>query len=433
MTNNVQQKLLNFQLEKTSDILTSKSGLSLFYEAARCFGIPECLNFNLPSPGSNRGLKPAEYVMPLVLMFCGGGRTLEDIREIERDKGLRKLCGFSKIPSPDAIGQWIRKENHLIGLKKVNEFLAEQIICKSGRNNFTLDTDATLIETEKDCAKMTYKGFRAFSSLISFISDLDLCLANDYRNGNEHAGTGVEEQIIYSDELLKKNGKKLKYFRSDSAGYKAEVINICEERGIIFTITADQDSAVKSLIGKASRNSWRVLYDEEDHYTGREYTTAIHTMNQTKKAFTLIVQRWINPQMDLFQPDDYCYYVIATSDYDKKPEEIIRFQNRRGNSENYNKELKNGFGMDSPPSRELKANAVYSEMEVLAYNLAIAVKRLFLGGDWVTKTIATLRWQLIFVAGKIVEHGRKLFLKISDCYFELFNDLRQKIYLFSTV
>lgn len=431
MSNNVQQKLLNFQLEKTSDILTSKSGLSIFYEAAQCFGIPECLNFHLPLPQSNRGLKPAEYVMPLVLMFCGGGRTMEDIREIERDKGLRKLCNFSKIPSPDAIGQWIRKEKHLIGLKKVNEFLAEQIINRSGLDNFTLDTDATLVETEKDCAEMTYKGFTAFSSLVSFIADLDLCLANDYRNGNEHAGTGVEEQIIYSDELLKKNGKKLKYFRSDSGGYKSEVINICEERGI-FTITADQDSAVKALIDKAPRNSWQVLYDEEGHYTGREYTTAIHTMNQTKKAFTLIIQRWINPQINLFQSDEYRYYVIASNDYDKKPEEIIRFHNWRSNSENYNKELKNGFGMDCPPSRELKANAVYSELEILAYNLTIAVKRLFLGGNWVTKTIATLRWQLIFVAGKIVEHGRKLFLKISSCYFELFNNLRQKIYLFSS-
>jgi hypothetical protein len=38
------------------------------------------------------------------------------------------------------------------------------------------------------------------------------------------------------------------------------------------------------------------------------------------------------------------------------------------------------------------------------------VKRIILGSAWVTKTISTLRWQLIFIAGKIVRHGRQLSL-----------------------
>ncbi|MBU0502680.1 MAG: transposase [bacterium] len=68
-------------------------------------------------------------------------------------------------------------------------------------------------------------------------------------------------------------------------------------------------------------------------------------------------------------------------------------------------------------------------MGVLAYNLSIAVKRLFLEESWQTKTIATLRWQLIFIAGKVVEHGRQLFLKVADIYFELLQSIREKIRL----
>ena len=154
-------------------------------------------------------------------------------------------------------------------------------------------------------------------------------------------------------------------------------------------------------------------------------------MEKTKEPFTLIVQRWEDPQQKLFEKNPYHYYVIATNDFEResRPDEIIRFHNKRGNAENYNKEIKSGFGMDYAPSQELSANAVYFEIGVLAYNLTIAVKRFFLGENWYTKTIATLRWQLIFIAGKVIEHGRQLFLKVADNYFELLKNIREKIRL----
>ncbi len=143
-------------------------------------------------------------------MFCGDGKELEDIREIKIDKGLRKLCEFKNVPSADAIGQGIRKEGNLEGLRKVKEDFIKQVIALSGKNNFTVDTDATFIET--------------------------------------------------------------------------------------------------------------------------------------KKAFTLLVQRWVNKQPDLFEQDYWRYHVIATNDYKRKSAEIICFHNKRDNSENYNKEIKNDFG-----------------------------------------------------------------------------------------
>lgn len=429
MKTNIQQKLLDFQLQKTSDVLTSKSGLSIFYEAALALGTVKAIEKNLPQPKSNRGLKPAEYVMPLALMFCGGGRAMEDIREIELDKGLRKICGLRKIPGADAIGKWLRKTDNLAGLKTTNEQLAAEIIRRAGKDNFTLDTDATLIETEKECAEMNYKGFTAFSALLSFLADLDLCVAANYRNGAVHAGVGTKGQLEYADDLLKSLGKKLKYFRSDSAGYSADVFNTCFARSIIFTITADQDAAVKAAIRRIKNAEWRKLYDESGRDTGREYATAVHCLEKTKEPFTLIIQRWQDTQQQLFEKNQYHHYVIATNDFEreKTAAEIIFHHNRRGNAENYNKEIKSGFGMDYAPSQELAANAVYFEIGVLAYNLAVAVKKLFLEESWSKKTIATLRWQLIFIAGKVVEHGRQLFLKVEEFYFELLMNIRQKI------
>jgi hypothetical protein len=66
---------------------------------------------------------------------------------------------------------------------------------------------------------------------------------------------------------------------------------------------------------------------------------------------------------------------------------------------------------------------------LLAHNLAVAVKRLVLGGDWVPRTIATLRWRLIEIAGKVVRHGRRLILRVGSSHFELFRTVRRQIEL----
>ncbi len=205
---------------------------------------------------------------------------------------------------------------------------------------------------------MCYKGFRAFAPLFSFLAELGLCVASDFRNGDVPAGVGVERQLTYAHRLLTSLGKRLRYFRSDSAGYQAEVINTCHKLGVKFTITADRDAAVKAIIKRVARESgWIRLFDQDGERTDREYKTAVHCMEKTE-AFTLVIQRRPNPKPDLFQPEPYRYYVIATSDYERNSQEIIWFHNGRGNAENYNKEIKSGFGMDYMPCQSIRANTV---------------------------------------------------------------------------
>jgi len=214
------QERLDFQLESTPDTITSRAGLALLQEAALALGVRRSIKENLPRPGSGNGLQPDAYVLPLVLMLCGGGRTLEDIREIEMDEGLRQLCGFARLPGADAIGQWLRKPGQLEGLKPVNEFQERQVIVRSDANDFTMDVDATMVETKKQCADMTYLGCRAFQALLSFIAELDLCVACDYRQGSVSAGVGVKEQLLAVHELLASCGKRLRYLRSnEKAGH----------------------------------------------------------------------------------------------------------------------------------------------------------------------------------------------------------------------
>ena len=128
-------------------------------------------------------------------------------------------------------------------------------------------------------------------------------------------------------------GKRIGYYRSDSAAYQAGVINHCFEDKVLFTITADQDKAVKEAIKAIRKEEWR------RHERDREIAETVHSMNGTKEAFRLIVQRWPKVQGELFNPAPYCYHAIATN-REEPAAEVVSIHNQRGQVENFIKELK---------------------------------------------------------------------------------------------
>ena len=119
----IKQSVLPFKLEMTKDLITSHAGLALFGEFAVGLGLNKALDRHLPGPGSGAGYLASEHVFPLVLMLNGGGRTLEDSREIRVDVGLREILPLKRMPSADATGDWLRRSGNnggLEGLGKVN-------------------------------------------------------------------------------------------------------------------------------------------------------------------------------------------------------------------------------------------------------------------------------------------------------------------------
>ena len=102
------------------------------------------------------------------------------------------------------------------------------------------------------------------------------------------------------------------------------------------------------------------------------------------------------------------------------------------NSENYNKEVKNGFNCKYAPSHEFEMNRGYFLLGILAYNMVQIMKLFYLGEAAIKWTIKTLRYKFVNVCGKIIKTGRQYFCKIinvTDSVFELFeNCLAELVY-----
>ena len=171
-------------------------------------------------------------------MLNGGGRTLEDIREIRDDVGLREVLQMKRMPSADATGDWLRrsgKNGGLEGLDKVRRRVLKRTFKHEKRKGYTLDIDATGIEAEKESAKMTYKGYTGYMPMVGHLAENGLIVGDEFREGNDSPGARNLDFLKYCERQMPK-GKKIKAFRADSAAYQASVINHCQGNGIKFAI-----------------------------------------------------------------------------------------------------------------------------------------------------------------------------------------------------
>ena len=240
----IKQTVLPFKLEETNDLITAHAGLALFGEFAVGLGLLDALDKQMPAPGSAAGYRASEHVMPLILMLNGGGRSLEDLRQIRDDSGLREVLGLQRMPSSDATGDWLRRNGAntgLEGLGKVNRRALKRGLKYDGQKAYTLDIDATGIEAEKDSAKMTYKGYTGYMPMVGHLAENGLVIGDEFREGNASPGARNLEFIKYCEQQLPR-GKSIKAFRADSASYQASIINYCHDNGIKFAIGADLDA-----------------------------------------------------------------------------------------------------------------------------------------------------------------------------------------------
>jgi hypothetical protein len=67
-----------------------------------------------------------------------------------------------------------------------------------------------------------------------------------------------------------------------------------------------------------------------------------------------------------------------------------------------------------------------SELACCIEHLYLGFRTAALGRVWVRKQIQTVRWRLFQTAGKIVRHGRQVFLKINAAMLDVFTAIRER-------
>jgi len=419
----------HIKFEHSTELITDKTGLLLVDEFWKKFNLNDMIDNAFGKPGSNRGIMASKYVRTLVELIIDGGTHLEDVRKLEADTAYKKLIGIKSYPTSDAIGDWLRRQGELGGEKKMWHIIS-QLLKMNKDKELILDVDATLIQSDKGDGKKSYEGIVGYHPLLGMTVENGLCIGSRFRFGNEYAGADL---LGFIKECNRNIGNRVKIVRSDSAGYNHEIINYCDEVGKYFIITADRDNSVMEAVNKIERSQWVWGKNEDGSKAKWQIAETSHTMNETKKAFRLVIKRRkIIGQLGLFNQDGYSYWMLVTNLPEEKysSNDIILFQHDRGEMERLIGEFKNHFNMEHMPCGQLTANSVYFTIGVLAYNIIQLIKEISLDKEWLKRSIRSIRYNIIHLPSKIISSSRYLVSKIVcakelfECFVFAYNRLR---------
>ena len=413
----IAKTVLPFKLAVTDETLTPFAGLALFGEFLQAIGLEREVGAAFPAPGSAKGYRAWEHVQPLLLMLHGGGRALEDLRKIAADRGLLQLLGVRRTPSPDATGDWLRRQGlgGVAAVQRVNRILLKRALGGEGRAFYTLDMDATGIEADKAQAQWTYKHFKGYMPMTGHLAENGLVVAHEFREGNVSPNSRNLEFYRMCQQAMPP-GKRITAFRADSASYQGELLDRLQSDGVRYAVGGHADAATMEAIRSIPETAWRP-------YRDGFVAETVHTMNTMKTAFRLIVFKRLR-QGSLFPEEGPRYHVVA-SNREETAEQTLDWYHQRGeHSENRIKELKLDFGMERMPCGQFQANALFFAVGVLAYNLFKLFVRTVLPASWRTRRASRLRYALYAVAGKVVRTGGQILLRVSLQAYEMFTSVR---------
>ena len=489
-----------YEEERTDAGMTALAGLPIYLDLASVLGIGDCIGAHLHVRESGQGWTDEQAVLSLILLNLAGGDCVDDIKILEKDEGFCKVLGrvetkglsrkerramerrwrkerHRSVPSPSALFRYLeafhdveeeRKREagkalipapneHLQGLRKANRDLVASIQKCHPEKEATLDTDATLVETQKKEALFSYQGYKAYQPFNVWWAEQGLVLHTEFRDGNVPAGYEQLRVVQEALEMLPEGVTKV-YLRSDTAGYQHDLLRYCETGQdkrfgrIEFALGVDVTKEFKRGVAEVEESEWKPLYKEvkgERIKTKIEWAEVCFVPNAISRSKKDPDYRYLATRELLEQPElpgmekqvelpfptmtmekkRYKIFGIVTN-RDLEGGELINWLHKRcGKSEEAHSMMKEDFAGGKLPSSAFGENAAWWWIMILAFNLNAAMKRLVLEGSWVSRRMKAIRFSLIGLPGRVVEHARGLIVRLVKSHpsLEVLVKARQRI------
>lgn len=408
----IARHLHRLQVEKGALSVTSYAGLPLLTELAHQTGVIKALD-DITGLWRRQGeYQTSDYVISLALTLIAGGEGLDDTRLLRADEGLRRLV-LADMPAANSHGRFLRRFTHrtIHHLGRAATGLALKNLPADGP--ITVDIDASLIESDKKAAKTTYKGFDGYNPVLAWLAEADVFVGGVFRDGNASPQCHLLSLLRYCGGCLPP-GREVRV-RSDSAGYRLDLIELCLRRNWCFTIAADLDAAVREAIDAVPEKDWRLVVKGDNTFLLAEtiHVPGASGTGYALPAFRLVVKRYLSGQLELFKDPIEYHAIISNLPETFTSEQVLEHYNGRGAMEKAIGELKNGYGLTKLPCAELLPNAAYFQVALLAYNLIRTFKRCALPDGWKSFCVKNLRFRLLNQAALVISHARRLTLKLS--------------------
>ena len=357
----------------------------------------------------------------------------------------------------------------LRGLRLVNCDLIGAIHARDPQVQATIDIDATLKFVFKENALFSYKGPKAYQPLNVYWDELGVVLHSEFRDGNVPAGYQMDRVLAEGLDYLPNTVKKVSV-RSDSAGYNWDFIWYMAKGkhprlGVIdFSVSVDVTPQFRKEVAKLDEEAWKDVFHlvrrgkkKVMEKSGHQYAEVCYVPDELAYSKNNPTLRYVAirqlikderlQQEDLEQPElpfpvmsfpkgRYKLHGIVTNRLEMPANDrIIWHWARCGKSEEAHAVMKEDLAGGHMPSGRIGQNAAWWAIMLLAFNLNSAMKRLVLGGTWTNLRLKALRFRFIGLAGRVIEHGRQIIIRLASGHpaFEVFRRARERIQMLAHV
>ena len=362
-----------------------------------------------------------DYVKILLTMLTFGFKNMNQISFLESDRYILKLLDLERFPHVSTLGRFLKRFT----------FKHCQEIVDSRRDLFkrfhklafnlkriTIDLDSTVLNIcgHQEGAERGYndkkRGNRSYNPLLAFIYETKEMLHGILRSGSCHCANGAVEFIKEVITMLPSRLYGVT-FRADSGFFSDSILSYLESKGFNYIMSAKLYTNIVNII-LSIRESTYSFYEN-----GKEVAVFHYKMKSWDKKRKFIVVRTLrglyNNQIELFESGKYEYQVFITN-LNGDPQKLVRYYHKRGNSENYIKELKYDMHIGELNTDSFWANQALFQFSILCYNLLVWFKNIFIGKSELRTTIRTFRERFLLIPGKLIKRSRQVILKLPRDY-----------------
>jgi hypothetical protein len=442
--------------------VTSYSGLPLVAEMYRACGaagsVERCVATRQRQ--RERGLSDVDLVESFALLLASGGDCIDDFVRLQADAGLAEMIGH-ELPSPTRAKEFLydfhddarepddRQQRLLTpsfvpgesaSLAGLHEALCRTVATMQAQrpaDKATIDLDATIIESEKREAAMTYTGESGYQPALAYWAEQEMILADEFRDGNVPAG-GLLALLQRAVAALPVGMERL-YVRSDSAGYEHELMNWCraekpDRAPIIFAISAKMSDELRRQIERLPASAGQTLETKSGvtrAWAEVEFVPSGGPATKGVKPDRYLAIRLKREQGELFGDGSAVkHFAVVTNDWASDGKRLLEWHREKaGTIEKLHDVLKNEFGAGVMPCGRFGANAAWFRLNCLTHNLISLLRQLALPAELQKARPKRLRFHVLCLAGQIIQHARRLLIRVGETISDakLFRLARQAI------
>jgi hypothetical protein len=424
-----------------AEATSARAGLLAVSRVFRSLGLPGMIEANLPLRKRQRGFSEAQIIESLVMLQVAGGECPEDLGLLAGDTCLERGLGYAP-PKATAAREFLERF-HDKDLEKLRPARAEQksfIFPASGpvsalqavqsgcvrriaqlyeeqgqgQRIGTIDQDATIIESHKRAALFHYEGGRGYQPMVAVWAELDLAVADEFRDGNVPAKQAPLTCARMAFAALPDSVRE-RYFRGDSACHENELLgwlkhpDRAKEPGgpIGFAVSAVMSGALGGALRKVKEGAWKMFGTEEDgtlrQWAEVDFVPGEAYESKESQPLRYVGLRLLKPQGLLFADgSDRHYHAVITNRRELDGGRLLQWHREKaGTVEHTHDEVKNELGGGQVPSQRFGVNGAWFKLALLAYNVVSAMKGLCLEGEERTVRLKKFRLLLIQLPGRM--------------------------------